>query len=220
MKDYLYWFVIGLCMFSCKPYSQFSNKDFLLINDTYENDTLYLQDFVFCGTFKNLRYMYLFRNHPIPYKFEDIWDLMVQNLNPSYLVIEKGSNKSSYYLCSNAIAPRNNEETLEELKYLFPQKDDKIRVVPHINFIEEFSVGKTMSPIGFYLETINLRQDIFMNIFFIRNGDIHYMNNIRLMSKYHQIENKYADSFPFFDLEKIDEIIGEVLKEYFERVES
>jgi hypothetical protein len=220
MKGYFYCFFIGLCMFSCKPYSQYSNKDFVLAKDSYENDTLYLQDFVFCGTFKNLRHMYLFRNHPIPYDLEGIWDLLVKNLNASYLVQEKGLNKNSYYLCSNAIEPRNNKRTLEELKYLFPQKDNKIRVVPHINFIEEFSVGKTMSPIGFYDETINLRQDVTLNIFFIINSEIVYMNNLILMSKYHQVLDKDDESYPFFDLEKIDEIIGEVLKEYFERVNA
>ena len=208
-------------MVSCKQYFINTDKNFVLIHESYKKDTLFLQDYLICGTFFNLRHLFLYRNHSTYYDLDEVLGILVQHLDShTNLVFEKGENRNSYYLCSNMMGHRNNKRTLEELKFLFPQKDNKVRVVPHIDFIKEFSVGKTMSPIGFYLETINLSQQVFLNVYFIKNADVYFMNNIMLSSKNHQIENKYADSFPFFDLEKIDEIIGEVLKDYFERVES
>jgi uncharacterized protein YggL (DUF469 family) len=203
-------FVLILCfgLQACKPYFVNVDKNFVLITETYENDTLFLQDFLICGTFFNLRHLFLYRNHTIYYDLDDVLGLLVQHLDShNNLVFEKGENRYSYYLCSNMMGHRNNKRTIEELKFLFPQKDNKVRVVPHFDFIKEFSIGKTMSPIGFYDESINLRQLVFLNIFFIRNADIYYMNNVMLSSKSYQDLEIDDESFPFFDLEKKHECI-------------
>jgi hypothetical protein len=221
MKVFLLVFIFIMLIGSCKPYHIYTNKNFVLIHESYDEDTLFLQDYILCGTFFNLRHWFLFRNHPIYYEIDDVLNLFAKNLDSlGNLVFENGTNRPSYYLCSNRMTHTKNQKTLEELKYLFPQRDNKVRVVPHINFIKEISVGKTMSPIGFYDETLNLKQGIFLNIYFIKNTDVYFMNNVRLTSKNHQDLEINDESFPFFDLEKIDELIGEVLKEYFERVNA
>ena len=221
MKVVFFILILYFGLQACKPYNLKVDKKFVLINESYENDTLFLQDFLICGTFFNLRHLFLYRNHTIYYDLDDVLNLLVHHLDShSDVVFEKGENRSSYYLCSNMMGHRNNKRTIEELMFLFPQKDDKVRVVPHFDFIKEFSVGKTMSPVGFYDETINLRQQVFLNVFFIKNSEVLYMNKIRLSGKNHQVLDKDDESFPFFDLEKIDELIGEVLREYFERVKA
>ncbi len=159
MKIISFVFFICISMFSCKSYTKTTDKNFVLIKDRYKIDTLHLEDFVICGTFYNLRHSNLYKNHPLPYDLEDIVDLIVHNINNYQsipFVFKKNINRFSYHLCSNRFVPRNNKRTLEELKFLFPQKDDKVRVVPHINFVKRFSVGKTMSPLGFYDESIQL----------------------------------------------------------------
>jgi hypothetical protein len=223
MKLFGFFFLICIGITSCKSYTKIKDKNFVLIEDTYINDTLHLKDFVFCGTYYNLRHSNLYKNHPLPYAIEDIVDLIVKNINNQTFVpfvVDIVENKFSYYLCSNRFAPRNNKRTLEELKFLFPQKDNKVRIVPHLNFVKRFSVGKTMSPLGFYDESIQLKQTVVLVFYLIKNTEIIYMNNIYLIHNQRSVEDKNDDSFPFFDLEKIDEIIGEVLKDYFERVES
>ncbi len=214
MKTLLYILVIFFTVTSCGPYSITSSKKFVSIKDSYEKDTLYLEDVLICGTLYNIKYLTLFKSHPILYAMDSVMGLLVQNISEhAPLVFETGENKFSYYLCSNSIESRNNKRTIEELKFLFPQKDDKIRVVPHFNFVKEIDVRKIA-------ESINLAQSVFFNIYIIKNGDIIYMNNKRLWSQYRLFYDMDDYTFPFYELELVDKIIREALKDYFERVES
>ncbi|MCC5918119.1 MAG: hypothetical protein JJU02_12440 [Cryomorphaceae bacterium] len=47
------------------------------------------------------------------------------------------------------------------------------------------------------------------------------MNNRSIKnSRNHQVEDRYDESYPLFELEKISEMMGEVLQDYFDRVQS
>ena len=207
----------GYCIISCKPVSISVDKKSFIIQDSYKNDTLYLQDVILCGTLSNLRYPNLYKNIPIPYAFEDVVDLVAQNIiDQAPLVFETVDNKINYFLCSSWLSTSsNNIRTLQELKFLFPQKDDKTRVIPHINFIKEIDVRHIK-------ENIKVGQSVDLKLSIIKNGEILYFKNLYLWTQYQVFESVELNNypFPFVDLEKINVMIEEALKDYFKRVEG
>jgi hypothetical protein len=222
MKHLIGSIVISLCIISCKPYKTIVNKKFVLFQTTYEQDTLYLQDFIICSLYYDLKYFKSKKNYELPYLLDDILGLIEKNIiNHSPLVFEPKENRFSYFLCNaGSLKWKFEKRVIEELKYLFPQNDDKIRVVPHFIFKKQFSVFKSFSRFGIYGPEEQLTQMVDLNLFFIKNNEIIFMNNILLFSRTYEVESIDDESYPFFDLEKIDELIGEVLKEYFERVNA
>ncbi|MCC5918118.1 MAG: hypothetical protein JJU02_12435 [Cryomorphaceae bacterium] len=160
-------------LFSCKPYYSYTEKKYVLVEEKYQNDTLYLQDYVFCGSFFELKHLTLHKNHSIPYNKCEIMDLIISNLEKRvFMIKEKSNNYNSYSLCSNFMYDYSFDKMAEEFKYLFPQNDNKMRLVPYIIFNIKYGVGKTLSPVGYYDESGVVNQSIHIIFIIFKNGKV------------------------------------------------